>query len=315
MALPSSGSISMSQINTELTRSSSAEISLDTAENGGYVAINTCSTSRPSSTNPASMSEWYSYNHSTSCLPSGLLAGYNSSSYPGSGTTWNDISGNGRHMTLVNPRWTTNGGGGYYFESRYDTNFQIPGSSTLYSYFDTNGDFTWIIRAQWFTGYQDLVGLFWSESSSKNFLTGMWYPHTGSNFVPRVDSCCTSMASWNAGMPASNTGSAPSQANWDWTQYCYSPIIIIRKKNTIAGNTIKFHTVDTTGSIVYLWQSSPFTDWGITNTSQPINVMCRNTGSYYANAALHSVYMWGRHLSDAECVSVYNSEFPTYYLC
>ena len=56
----------MSDINVELGRSSTATISLDTAENGGYATINTASTSRPSSTNPASMSEWYGYNHSAS---------------------------------------------------------------------------------------------------------------------------------------------------------------------------------------------------------------------------------------------------------
>ena len=63
MTMPSSGTIRMSQINTELGRSSTATISLDTAENGGYVAINTLSSSRPSASNPAAMSEWYSYNH------------------------------------------------------------------------------------------------------------------------------------------------------------------------------------------------------------------------------------------------------------
>ena len=69
MTLPSSGQISMSQINTELGRTSTAEISLDTAENGGYATINTCSPSYPSSGNPASMSEWYSYNHAATCCP------------------------------------------------------------------------------------------------------------------------------------------------------------------------------------------------------------------------------------------------------
>lgn len=67
MALPSSGSISLSQINTELNRSATANISLDTAENGGYATINGCSIYRPLSSNPASMSEWYSYNHTATC--------------------------------------------------------------------------------------------------------------------------------------------------------------------------------------------------------------------------------------------------------
>lgn len=56
----------MSEINTELGRSSTATISLDSAENGTYATINTNSASYPSATNPASMSEWYGYDHSAS---------------------------------------------------------------------------------------------------------------------------------------------------------------------------------------------------------------------------------------------------------
>ena len=68
MTLPASGSsISMSQINTELGRSSTATISLDTAENGGYGTINTCASPYPLAANAASMSEWYGYNHSAAC--------------------------------------------------------------------------------------------------------------------------------------------------------------------------------------------------------------------------------------------------------
>ena len=70
MALPSSGPISMSQINTELGRSASSAISLDTAENGGYGAIKQCTFPRPDGGNPASMSEWYGYNHSAACTVS-----------------------------------------------------------------------------------------------------------------------------------------------------------------------------------------------------------------------------------------------------
>ena len=61
------GSVSMSAINLELGRASNAPISLDSAENGSYGAINSCSPSRPSSSNPASMSEWRGYNHSFAC--------------------------------------------------------------------------------------------------------------------------------------------------------------------------------------------------------------------------------------------------------
>lgn len=67
MSLPLGGPISMSQINTELVRSSTAQISLDSAENGSYAAVNNCSYYKPSATNPAAMSEWRGYDHSIIC--------------------------------------------------------------------------------------------------------------------------------------------------------------------------------------------------------------------------------------------------------
>jgi hypothetical protein len=62
-----SGSVAATGINLELGRASNATLSIDTAENGGYVAINQCSPSRPSSDNPASYSEWRNYNHGYAC--------------------------------------------------------------------------------------------------------------------------------------------------------------------------------------------------------------------------------------------------------
>ena len=59
----------MNAIRIELGISTQSPFSLDTAENGGYVTINVCSPSRPSSGNPAAMSEWYGYNHTATCTP------------------------------------------------------------------------------------------------------------------------------------------------------------------------------------------------------------------------------------------------------
>lgn len=62
MTLPASGAISFSQINTELGRSSSAAMSLQTAETGGYVALNSNSPYKPNGASPYAVSEWYCYN-------------------------------------------------------------------------------------------------------------------------------------------------------------------------------------------------------------------------------------------------------------
>ena len=64
----------MSEINTELGRSSTATISLDTAESGGYATINLSSPSYPSDSRPASISEWYSYDHSAASGYSGTIS-------------------------------------------------------------------------------------------------------------------------------------------------------------------------------------------------------------------------------------------------
>ena len=64
MVLPSTGNqISFNQIRIELGISGQAPFDIDTAENGGYTPINECADPFPSSANPASISEWWSYNH------------------------------------------------------------------------------------------------------------------------------------------------------------------------------------------------------------------------------------------------------------
>ena len=63
MALPSSGPISASDINSELGRTSTSQISLDDARSGVYSTINDASGDKPPSTGEVSYSDWYGYDH------------------------------------------------------------------------------------------------------------------------------------------------------------------------------------------------------------------------------------------------------------
>ena len=67
MALPLSGQLCMSSIRSELGIPSQSPFCLDTAENGGYVALNICSPYLPTNGDPANISEWYGYCHTCPC--------------------------------------------------------------------------------------------------------------------------------------------------------------------------------------------------------------------------------------------------------
>jgi hypothetical protein len=75
MALSTTGPLSMGDINQELGRARTASISLDAAENSSYATINPNSPSKPSSSNPATISEWRGYNH-TATAPSIIITSY-----------------------------------------------------------------------------------------------------------------------------------------------------------------------------------------------------------------------------------------------
>ena len=120
MALQGSGTISISQIRTEL---SNASYSL------------TCLSGLAGKSAPHSMSEFYGYSAAT-IVTSGLvlnLNASNASSYPGSGTTWTDLSNNNNTGELVNgPTYSSNNGGYIILDGNNDY-INVPNNSTLNS--------------------------------------------------------------------------------------------------------------------------------------------------------------------------------------
>lgn len=126
MALPSSGAISFSDINTELGRSSStANTSLASLSNGTYATINTnnASSDRPDGATPHSMSEWYSYCHAMGW--SNLIANFTLSGTDGAttisplktttftcgsgNTTMSRTTNSGGAVVTVQYKWSTTG--------------------------------------------------------------------------------------------------------------------------------------------------------------------------------------------------------------
>lgn len=98
MPLQSSGSISINQIRAEL--------------GSGSYSLRALSAAAGKST-PDAMSEFYGY---SAVSPDTLLVlSRSSSSYPGSGSTWYDIGGNGNHGTLTNRSASNPSWSGSYF--------------------------------------------------------------------------------------------------------------------------------------------------------------------------------------------------------
>ena len=137
MALPSSGEIKMSQINTELGRTSTAAISLDDAENGTYATINTSSSSYPDSANPAKMSEWYGYDHSAASGFSGALSSQATSSSAEACSALEATENVYKNGTSAAPDY----GDKFYEDSSLSTNYAPAGGfGKWYKYVDENSN-------------------------------------------------------------------------------------------------------------------------------------------------------------------------------
>ncbi|MBO9586636.1 MAG: hypothetical protein J7574_20915 [Flavobacterium sp.] len=115
MALSTTGSLSLGDINVELGRTRTASISLDAAENGSYVAINQNSSSRPSSSNPATISEWRGYNHFATA-PSITITSYSS------GNLYFTVSGTGYSPSTLTVKTSTTSSTGPWSNSTAGSN-------------------------------------------------------------------------------------------------------------------------------------------------------------------------------------------------
>jgi len=148
----------------------------------------------------------------TSNLLVSLDAG-NPNSYSGSGTAWNDISGNGNNATLVNsPTFDTGNGGSFVFNRT--TNYAtLPFTTTL-----TNCTFNFWFKATSTASYQYLLSLGNGSTSSYALHFDMNDPDLGSTGQ-------TMWVYWNSGgtpySALSRSGTYGDFQDSTWRNYCF----------------------------------------------------------------------------------------------
>jgi hypothetical protein len=151
------------------------------------------------------------------------LDALNSASYPGTGSTWNDLSGNSATTTLVgSPPYTSSGGSYLTFDgsTQYGT---VSQTTTL-----TSATFiTWIYSNANQAGY---VGLLYNRSTSV-FGVGLGYFGTnGIGFTWNGDAVSYN---WNSGLSVTNSV-------WCMVSVTVSPTTTTAYLNTTASTPLSF---------------------------------------------------------------------------
>ena len=221
----------------------------------------------------------------------GLAAFYdagNNLSYPGSGTTWNDISGNGYSAaTLINgPTYNSNNKGVIVLDGVNDF-ISISGSATVYT-----SDFTWqsfhFIRS---ANGSDLDAMWWSEAGVKNFL--MAYRNTALvNTYLRIDTGTTVYQSPTIGTQTNGFGTTAGPATGRW-------ILTTIVKN---GTTFSLYW----NNAVLMWTVT-INDWNIAENGQAIAFGARNDADFATAMDVSNNLMYNRALSTLEITQNYDS--------
>lgn len=219
----------------------------------------------------------------------------NTKSYPGSGTVWSDLSGNGNHGTLVNgPTFSSENNGGIVFDG-VDDSIQIPHSSslnfglgafTLECFFrpkatQLGGNFPAILNK----GTGD-----YTDSPSLGAIGWALYWNTSNNYVFRM----------NDGT-ASNTVSFPSTIINNNTWRCLT-VTIPTAGTSITGYHNGYSVVSTTRTI------------GSTDTAVALTVATWRQLARELNTDVGIVKIYNRALTAEEILQNYNATKGRYNL-
>jgi hypothetical protein len=208
-------------------------------------------------------------------------------SYPGSGTTWFDLSGYSHNSTLINgPTFSSNNDGLIILDG-IDDFVSIPGNTTIYS-----SNFTWqsfhYIRS---ANASNLDGMWWSENAVKNFLMG--YRNTAlANTYFRIDTQTQVYDSIADGTQTNGFSTTAGPATDRW-------ILTTIVKN---GTTFSLYW----NNAVLMWTVT-INDWNIAENGQAIAFGARNDADFATAMDVSNNLMYNRALSTLEITQNYNA--------
>jgi hypothetical protein len=212
----------------------------------------------------------------------------NTNSYPGSGTTWTDLSGYGNNSTLINgPTFSSNNGGLIVLDGINDF-VSIPGNTTTYT-----SNFTWqsfhYIRS---ANPGDIDGMWWSELGAvKNFLMGYRNTALASAYF-RIDTDTTVYQSPSIGTQTNGFGTTAGPATGRW-------ILTTIVKN---GTTFSLYW----NNAVLMWTVT-IGSWNIVDNTQAIAFGSQNGTSFTTQMNISNNLMYNRALSTLEITQNYNA--------
>ena len=199
----------------------------------------------------------------------------NPASYPGSGTTWTDLSGNGNNGTLVNgPTFSSDNGGSIVFDGSNDyANIPIP-LATSYSTVTIQGFIKWIsFNGGMFLGFSTYD--VWTSGNTLGYNNGL------SNVI---------------GINAATVTSLGLLGNYK--QYTF----IMNSSGLLSTNKIYINgALQSISAVVGA-------DGNIPGLATNLRLASWNNGGFHGNVQYGNLNIYNRALSDQEILQNYNAQ-------
>jgi len=207
----------------------------------------------------------------------------NIKSYPGSGTTWFDLSGGNRNFSIDSSFATWNNQGFFSVTSKVGNVFTGPASNSFG--FSSTNEHTVISWVEWTT---QTTSIYFNWSASPTVGSDVraiftHFPYTGINFYYDVSGCCSATQRISSSTGSNNFQNNVNMATW-------------RTRTNQTPNRQFFENL--TEKVNSGTNSTSTVNWNLTN---PVG-LC-NTW----NGKIYNIYVYNRSLTDAEIQQNFNA--------